>query len=122
MEEIDPFGDFLHTVEVEAVPAVAPSNHPTQGHIAIASEYDRNAPVHKGFGVDTHRIEADEFTIERGDVVAPQRPHRRDVLRGARRAPLEWDAECVELLARPADADAEREPAAGKVVQRSRLL
>jgi hypothetical protein len=78
----------------------------------LPPDHDRNARVGNGFGIDPYGIETDEFTIERGDVVAPQRPHRRNVLRGARRAPLEGDAQCVELLARPADADAEREPAA----------
>ena len=78
--------------------------------------------VGNGFGVDPHRVETDEFAVEGGDVVAPERAHRGDVLRGACRAPLERDAECVELLTRPPDADAEREPAAGKGVQRGRLL
>ena len=72
------------------------------------------------FRVDPHGIEAQELAVERRDVVAPQRPHRRDVFRGARRAALGHPE--ASNSSRPADADSEREPATAERVQRRRLL
>src|SRR5689334_22906968 len=99
MQELESFGDVAHSVEVEPVPAVAPCDDPVQGGVAVAAEHNRNAPVSNGFRIDPDRIEMNEFAVERRDIVTPQRPHRGDVFRGARRAPLEWNAECPEFLA-----------------------
>ena len=110
-QERHPVGDRVDAVQVEAVPTVAPRRDPAQRGIAVAAEHDRDATVAHRLRIDPHRVEVDELAVERGDVVAPQRADRVDVLLGARTSTLERDAERVELLARPADADAEREPA-----------
>jgi hypothetical protein len=65
---------------------------------------DRDASLANRFRVHPHRFESGEFAVEHCDVISPERPHRRDVLGGAPPAVLERDAECGELLGRPADA------------------
>src|SRR5207249_10548287 len=52
----------------------------------------------------------------------PQRAHRGEVFAAARGAIVERDAEGLELLAQPADADAEVEPAAREDVRIGDLL
>ena len=75
-----------------------------------------------GFGYELSSREVRELARERGARLAPEPAHHVDVLVGARAAPLERDAERVELLAQPADADAEVDPAARQAVERRDLL
>ena len=66
-------------------------------------------------------MERPELALEVA-LAAPERPHQPDRLVGAAAAALERDAHEVELVAVPADADAEREAAAGELLQRRDLL
>ena len=73
-------------------------------------------------GVDPHPVEGDELTGKRRHVVAPERPHRRDVLSEATPASLERHPERVVLLLRPADTHAQGQPATRHPVQRRGLF
>ncbi len=108
--------------QVEPVPAVSERRDAAEGRVAVAADDDRDTPAANRLRVHAHRFELREFAVERGDVVGPERPHRRNVLRGAPPAVRERDAERREFLGRPADAHAESQPAAGQHVERGGLL
>ena len=108
--------------QVEAVPAVADRCHAAQCRVRRAAHHDRDAPPSGRLGIDAHSLEPDELAVEAGDVAGPHPPHRTDVLVRARATPRERNAQRGELLGRPADADAEREPARRQDIQGCRLL
>src|SRR4051794_6158038 len=101
--------------------AVAEAAGPLGRGAGVASDHDR----HRALGrlrVGRHPLEAGELAREAGSVRSPQGAHRGHVLVGPGAAPLPRDAEGVELLAEPADADADLDPPAREAVERGQLL
>ena len=66
--------------------------------------------------------EADRVAVHAGPLLRPQGPHGGDRLLGPLAPPLERDAQGLELLLQPADADPEGHPAGGEVVEGGQLL
>ena len=63
-----------------------------------------------GRGLQVTGWEVDEVAVELGIGAGPQRPHVGDILVVAGPTPLPRDAQRVELLLEPADAEAELDP------------
>ena len=88
---------------------------------SIAADEDGNRAVHwartAGDGA-----KVDEFPPILGMRAGPERAHRGHVLVGARTTPLPRNAERLELLTHPADAEAEHDPALGQTVECRQLL
>src|SRR5262249_58630645 len=89
---------------------------------ALAARDDREAAASDRLGEAADAVDAPELAVEGGDVLAPQASHQRDVLAGAVGAARERDAEGGELLAQPADANAEHEAAVGQAIEAGDLL
>ena len=101
--------------------SVAESAGPAGGHLGVATDVDRDVGL-GGAGSGVGVGEPRELAVGRGRALGPERPQRGDVVVEAL-APLgEGDAEGVELLLEPPDADAELDPAAGEPVEGGDLL
>ena len=118
----EPLADGIRSRKVEAIPAIPEGRDATQRRIAVAADDDRNPSLPDRLGVDAHAIEADELSVKRGHILAPQDPHGIEVLVRAPAPSGEGDAERRELLARPADPHPERQPPAGQGIEARCLL
>ena len=70
----------------------------------------------RGPGRRVHVLEGDKRPGVRGDVLRPRRLDRRQVVVGDGAPTVERDADRLELLLRPADADAHDEPAPAQLI------
>src|SRR5215510_9727962 len=101
-------------------PAVALTAGAGQRRVRAAADPDRRRLLH-GLGIDRHRVEACEASVEAGRRVAPERSHRVDAFVDPGAPLLVGDAAELELLrVLAADADAEYQPAAREHVERGR--
>src|SRR6185312_2308759 len=79
--------------------------------LRMPADHDRHRTAHR-LGVGADLVELHELAVEADAVLGPQLAHHRDVLVRSRAALRERDAERLELLLEPADADAELDAAA----------
>jgi len=73
-------------------------------------------------GIAADLVKLHELACKARGIVRPQRAHRCDIFIGPLAAPLEGDAERLEFLLQPADADTELHPAAAEIVERGDFL
>src|SRR5205807_4031368 len=94
--------------------AIAVARGAPRGGVGVSADDDRHARLLHRLRVRLERRPAEEAARERLRRVAPERADRGDGFARPRRALGERDAERVELLLQPADADAEDRAAAGQ--------
>ena len=95
-------------VDVADPPVV--TSGPAERDLGQPADVDRDR--RGGGGVHHHPRRGVELTLELGPARLPERLHQRQALVGTPAAGVEVLAEQVELLAAPADADAQRDPVA----------
>jgi len=112
----------LRGQEAEPVPALPEVGDAAERRIALAAEDDRWVRLLDRLREHAERRYPQERAVVARQRLRPERAHRGEVFAAARGAIVERDAEGLELLAQPADADAEVEPAAGEDVRIGDLL
>ncbi len=107
---------------MDHVPAVAPGHQPPDGGGAGAAHDDRHPGLLGRPGQHLPVVPVEELTLEVDGLPRPGCGHGVDVLVGPGAAVVEGNAESLELLLQPTDAEAEHQPAPRQVVDRAGLL
>src|SRR5262245_26528574 len=98
------------------VPRVAVNDGAAERGIAAAADPDRRARVALRAWCRAHLAEGRERAFVRGDIVRPRWRDCRQVVIGHGAALREREGERLELLPRPADADAQDEPSTAQAI------
>src|SRR5262249_30400172 len=93
-----------------------------RGELRVTADDDRDSRLLHRLRVRLELLPAVELAMERRRLVLPERADRAHRLSGAGAPLRERDAEGLELLFEPADADAEDHPPVREHVQRRHLL
>ncbi len=97
------------------VPAVAELHDAAERARRVPADQDRDVAT-GGLGEDADPVEGEEFPVMLGAGVAPAGAHDRERLVAPGAAPVEVAAQQLDLLAHPAHAHPEHQPAPGEVV------
>ena len=97
-------------------PGVAEAARAAQRGRSRAADPERDRPGRGGAADPT--VDVVELAVVSDLLAAPERAHQRQLLVDARAAPLERGGQHLELLAAPADADAEDEAPPGEHIER----
>ena len=108
-------------VGVGDVPVADPARA-THGGVDVAAQQDRRTTGLGGRRRHAHPVAGEHLALVGEALARPRAPQDRDRVDQARDPFLDRNAEHPELLLAPADAQAEREPSVGELIDHGRIL